>query len=181
MQKSPKWRNPLLILVLVTLVQVPVWAQGAESAQKRVLVPGGGAVNRLIRQVRHLDLSDEQIHALRQLMRKARERGQEIQESVKAARRKLARKSLRGDDQEALSAAVDDLSEVLLKQAVFQARVSNAVRGQLTQKQKTQLKQRAQQRSQRDAKQGRDKASRDKKPRGERQRNKARQEDALDL
>ena len=141
MQKSHQWKyRSLFIVVLVALIHMPVWAQRPEAGKRRVIVPGGGPVNRLIVQLRRLDLSEEQTQAIRQLVRKAQPRGEEVQEAVRAARQKLAKKTLRGADQEALAEAVDKLSEALLEQAVFQARVCNAIRSELTQEQKAQLK-----------------------------------------
>lgn len=147
-----------LALVLITLLSTPVWAaqpnrpararvgqaRVVSPARARVLLPGGGQVNRLILQIRTLNLTPEQTRALRQMVRRARPRGQKIQQAIQRARKALTQAVNRGKNRQALRRPAQALTKAFIDQAVFQHRVRNALIKQLTEEQRRTLRQRAQ-------------------------------------
>ena len=150
MEHRTSWGiKAVFILSLVMLLQRPILAQRPQSVNKRIILPGGGVANQLIHQIRGLDLSEDQSKALRRLIRRARPRGQEILEAIGTARQRLNQQVRKGAGREEMAPAVAALTEKLLDQAVFQARVSNAIRSQLTKEQKAKMRTRARQRGQR--------------------------------
>ncbi len=139
----------VLTLVLLTFLSTPViWAQPAGPGRAKVLLPGAGQVNRLLNQIRSLDLTPEQTRALRQLVRRARPRGQEIQQTVLEARKALTQAVNRGADRQALRPAAQALTQAFVTQAVFQARIRRALLNQLTDEQRVELRLLHQERSQ---------------------------------
>jgi len=147
-----KLRCGLLSVILVVMIQGQMVsaqekkarparpAKAKQAAQNKALIQGAGPLNRVLNQVKTLDLTPDQSKAIRELVQKSGPRAQAAQEAVQAARKGLDQAVIQGANEQTIRPAAQKMTEALVNQAVFQARIIGAVQSQLTEKQLATLK-----------------------------------------
>jgi len=142
MKSALRWG--LITGILAIMIQGQAWSaqekkarpdrpvRAKQAAQNQAIAQGGGQINRLLNQLKTLDLTPDQSKAVDELVLKAGPKIKASQEAVTTARKGLDEAIFQGTDAQAIRPAAQKLTQALTEQAMFQASIINAVRKKLT-------------------------------------------------